>query len=261
MKWFFTTNESSICNKTERWEALIKAAVLSCKKNTQLEPCCIYDGEETLFIQWLQQHGVTIYRHRSSIYDHIVRVCKIHHKNSEAHLQIAASAFLRIDIPDLVSEDNYALYTDCDVLFLNDPVLEIPLPKLLAFAPQTNRGDYMNLNSGVILMNVPSLRTELPAFRTLITSMDQFPLSYDQGAYRLFYADRYDLLPDELNWKPYWGFNPSAKIVHFHGPKPFIAAEMINNPDYRTHEVYHKLFNENPSAYREYITLWESFLS
>ena len=23
-----------------------------------------------------------------------------------------------------------------------------------------------------------------------------------------------------FNWKPYWGFNPLAKIVHFHGPKP-----------------------------------------
>jgi hypothetical protein len=24
-----------------------------------------------------------------------------------------------------------------------------------------------------------------------------------------------------LNWKPYWGENAQAKIIHFHGPKPF----------------------------------------
>ncbi len=27
-------------------------------------------------------------------------------------------------------------------------------------------------------------------------------------------------LPDRFNWKAYWGDDPGATIVHFHGPKP-----------------------------------------
>jgi hypothetical protein len=26
-------------------------------------------------------------------------------------------------------------------------------------------------------------------------------------------------LSDELNWKPYWGINPNASIIHFQGAK------------------------------------------
>lgn len=30
-----------------------------------------------------------------------------------------------------------------------------------------------------------------------------------------------DKLRPELNWKPYWGDYAEAKVIHFHGPKPF----------------------------------------
>ena len=45
--------------------------------------------------------------------------------------------------------------------------------------------------------------------------------SFDQHAYREHYRGRWDQLPVEMNWKPYWGRNAAAQIVHFHGPKPF----------------------------------------
>ena len=28
------------------------------------------------------------------------------------------------------------------------------------------------------------------------------------------------MLPPRFNWKPYWGMDKDAVIVHFHGPKP-----------------------------------------
>jgi hypothetical protein len=28
------------------------------------------------------------------------------------------------------------------------------------------------------------------------------------------------VLPDRFNWKAYWGANPEATILHWHGPKP-----------------------------------------
>ena len=49
--------------------------------------------------------------------------------------------------------------------------------------------------------------------------------SWDEAAYRWFYRDDngplWDRLRPELNWKPYWGESAQAKIIHFHGPKPF----------------------------------------
>ena len=49
--------------------------------------------------------------------------------------------------------------------------------------------------------------------------------SWDEAAYRWFYRESngplWDRLRPELNWKPYWGENAQARIVHFHGPKPF----------------------------------------
>ena len=43
----------------------------------------------------------------------------------------------------------------------------------------------------------------------------------DQGAYNEFYSGKFVVHRWPLfNWKPYWGFNARAKLVHFHGPKP-----------------------------------------
>ena len=43
----------------------------------------------------------------------------------------------------------------------------------------------------------------------------------DQGAYNGHYQGRFDVhLYARWNWKPYWGHNRAAALVHFHGPKP-----------------------------------------
>ena len=77
-------------------------------------------------------------------------------------------------------------------------------------------------------MHLPRMREQDAAFRDYIRShLDELPaVSWDQGAYRGFYRSRtgqplWDLLAPELNWKPYWGDYGRAKIIHFHGPKPF----------------------------------------
>ena len=42
----------------------------------------------------------------------------------------------------------------------------------------------------------------------------------DQGAYNAFYQGRFDVHRSPVfNWKPYWGYNSGAKLIHFHGPK------------------------------------------
>jgi hypothetical protein len=83
------------------------------------------------------------------------------------------------------------------------------------------------MNTGVMLMNPARLGESLPEFRKYI-SQNLAALekeSWDEAAYRWFYRDSngplWDRLRPELNWKPYWGEGVEAKIIHFHGPKPY----------------------------------------
>lgn len=43
---------------------------------------------------------------------------------------------------------------------------------------------------------------------------------FDQGYINEVCDNEFDFLPLEYNWKPYWGLNENAKIIHFHGIKP-----------------------------------------
>jgi hypothetical protein len=114
-------------------------------------------------------------------------------------------------------------------MFLDEvePELETNPCQLFAVAPEFVRDDYVHMNTGVMLMNTERLRESLPEFRQYI-SKNLAALeaeSWDEAAYRWFYRDEngpmWDRLRPELNWKPYWGENPEAKIIHFHGPKPY----------------------------------------
>jgi hypothetical protein len=83
------------------------------------------------------------------------------------------------------------------------------------------------MNTGVMLMNTERLRESLSQFRKYIRQnlAELERESWDEAAYRWFYRDSngplWDRLRPELNWKPYWGWNPQARIIHFHGPKRY----------------------------------------
>jgi hypothetical protein len=102
-------------------------------------------------------------------------------------------------------------------------------PRYFAVGPEIKPGNYRNMNAGVMLMNLPNLTEQDQPFRQYLS--DNLPRlansTWDQEAYKRFYGRRWprkpkwDRLSKEYNWKPYWGPCPSARIVHFHGPKPF----------------------------------------
>ena len=114
-------------------------------------------------------------------------------------------------------------------MFLGDVVPELDGEQcdLFAVAPESAQDDYVNMNTGVMLMNTARLRESLPAFRDyILTNLAELEReSWDEAAYRWFYRNAdgplWDRLPPELNWKPYWGRFDAAKIIHFHGPKPY----------------------------------------
>jgi lipopolysaccharide biosynthesis glycosyltransferase len=137
-------------------------------------------------------------------------------------------------LDDLGIRDSFVLYTDVDVMFRLDvvPLLTTLAPKYFAAGPEFDAHDYMRINTGVMLMNVGGLRSVDTRFRRFVA--DRLPEfvdhNWDQGAYRRYFGRssiamklfgaRWDALPPEFNWKPHWGPNERAAIVHFHGPKP-----------------------------------------
>lgn len=229
MKWFFALTEDSTAFR--QYADMVMVAVHTARKYTALEPHCIYDGKQNEFTEWLGQRGVRIIQHRSFVREALEELGR---QKKNPHLAAALSgAFSRIELPEIVRQScdgsDRILYTDCDVMFRREvvPELEANACRYFAVAPESDREDYLNMNTGVMLMNVERLRESLPAFRDYVAKnlAALEAESWDEAAYRWFYRDesgpQWDRLRPGLNWKPYWGENAEARIIHFHGPKPF----------------------------------------
>ena len=257
-KWFFALSEASMDHPNHDWKAMIRAAVLSAKANTGLQAHFLYDGAPSAFIESLQGLGVTVLHRALTFLPNIQgRWHQIGLPPDALRLSIMAGAYLRTEIPSLDLADEYILYTDCDVLFLADPEIERFRPAYFACAPQRDPNDLADINSGVMVMNVPAMRQELANFwHFIVNNFERFG-AHDQDALREYYAGRYDTLPLEMNWKPYWGTNPAARIVHFHGPKPGVVRHLLTDPAYPVPAIWRELFDEHPGAYAEYLRRWD----
>jgi hypothetical protein len=228
MQWFFSLTEDSTAFK--QYAEMIMVAVHTAQKFTSLVPFCLYDGNENDFTEWLTKREVRIVPHRSFVHDPLVELGR---RKGNPHLAAAlAGAFSRVELPDIVVKLGGAgrvLYTDCDVIFVGEVVSELEANpcRYFAVAPESAQDDYVNMNTGVMLMNTDRLRESLPKFRQYVSDnlADLERESWDEAAYRWYYRDEngplWDRLRPELNWKPYWGESAEAKIIHFHGPKPF----------------------------------------
>jgi hypothetical protein len=257
MKWFFALSEASLSNG-DLYANCIRVAVISANRNTSLTPFFLYDGGENPFVEEMRSLGVNIIHHRTTLYDIIVA----RKPDDRGFIKIASGAFLRIDIPIIEKNDEFVLYTDCDVMFLKDPDLENLKPKYFSVAPQFTRGDYNDMNSGVMLINVPEMRLIHEEFVQHIKKFRTFELpAYDQSALRAFFKGNYDRLPETLNWKPYWGKNQDAEIIHFHGPKPPHAKALMNNVGDSLPQQLKGLYQRAPDYYQETVDLWYAFLA
>ena len=257
-KWFFALSEASLNHHDHEWTSLIRAAVHSARANTTLRPHFIYDGAPSAFTAELQKLGVTVLHHQLSYLGNIrERWTALDLPPDDARLAIIAGAYLRTDIPNLEFEDEFVLYTDCDVMFLADPDITRFRPAYFACAPQRLRDDPLDINSGVMVMNVPAMRTEAANFyHYIINNFERFS-AFDQDALQEYYVGRWEPLPLEMNWKPYWGVNDTARIVHFHGPKPGVVRRFMDQPDFPAPEIWQELYREDPAAYRHYLRQWD----
>ncbi|BCM90837.1 hypothetical protein IAD21_02699 [Abditibacteriota bacterium] len=247
MKWVFALNAESV----ERYGDFARVAVVSAKRHSSLDAVCLFDGEEDEFTRWLQAQGVEVLHVRSRFYNDIQAVANA--RNGAGCARIATGAFLRLEIPRIAREydwkDEFVFYTDCDVIFERDPypLLETLRPHLFAATPETFKNKPLHMNTGAMWMNIKALEDpELDAW-TRANMEKCLNFHFDQAVFRVFYNPlhrlawrlgipnslfyglmsrvplhswKWDDLPLELNWKPYWGPNLHACVIHFHGLKP-----------------------------------------
>lgn len=253
MKWYFCTNGLG----AKRYKTCIMAAVLSCRAHTTLQPICVcYDGDRSLppdLVAFLDRNEVPLVRRRPLILD---LIAPFEGKVPTFSFAIATGAYLRYDVPFIETEDEFVLYTDCDVLFIDDPDLAGFRPRFFACAPEFGLDDWTYCNTGVMVMNVEAMRRTSPDLCQLTVGRMRSGLfhTYDQSDLNAFYHMAWDRLPPEFNWKPYWGVNPAASILHFHGPKPDQIREQILGRSINTTLDF--LYARNPDAYRAYFHMF-----
>jgi len=261
MKWFFCWCQDTDFRSDHNWKDLIRVSVESALRNTSLEPNFIYDGEPSEFTEELAKKGVKVIFHRLSFTKEIVNY-KPEDKGWQA---VARGAFLRFDIPIVCDDDSeFVLYTDADVIFLKDPDFSGYNPDFIAATCESIRGSKSDFNSGVMLFNLRN-------FKSIYGDLIEFTLNnleiaskfaLDQGILRFYLKNNYVLLPEIYNWKPYWGLNQEASIIHWHGPKPETISKLLTGEIEKTHEgwvdVYMNVKDKN--SYKYYVGIQKMIL-
>lgn len=205
------------------------AALRSAKKNTTLRPILVYDGKDNQFIYSVKNLGARVHHHVFS-----GAVTDAFQNKATLWKKIATGTYLRIDIPricgDLGIYDKYILYTDVDVLFVKDPVpiLGPCEPEYFAACPEFEQDNWAYINAGILLLNIETMSDTYDALMDLVNATYHVE-GFDQSPLNTFYRGKIDRLPLTMNHKPYWGIDPDACIIHYHGPKPADISEYLES--------------------------------
>ncbi len=217
MKLFLATNSLTVQGSHR---LLLEASVKSAVQNTDFDIYVIFDGNKS---ELRLPGSATIVEHRHRCYETFL---KSERTAREGSLQISSGAFLRTEIPFLMNQmgfpDEVCLYTDYDVLFREGDysALNRLRPAYFAAAPESDISNWEYANTGAMLMNVDALiKDDSQIVEYIHRNFDDLEI-WDQTLYNDLYKNKIDRLPLEYNWKTYWGINPAARIVHFHGAKP-----------------------------------------
>ena len=264
LKWVFSTSAYS----SPAYLMMARVAVDSALNNTNLMPVLLFDGESDHDIAiWMTQRGVPVICHKP---DWLPLLRKSFEAASTDKKQLGstsplygsvekmAATWMRIDIPQLGFVDEFVLYADIDIMFVNDVTVsqfaadldgnglpgdgndlhyivgtETSMLQPTECCSETSKrfGQTIDYgNAGVMLLHVARMRATNAEFVAWIFTDENIyekELHFgvygpqDQGAYNAFYQDRFEVRTAPLfNWKPYWGYNADASLIHFHGPKP-----------------------------------------
>lgn len=238
MKCYFALSDDVADNDAYYW--MFVATLNSARKNTSLDLHCLYDFrkkavekiEDDRIYKLLKEYSVTVHLTTIDFEDDLLQVytddyLKLHNVTKSS----LYSRFLRFMIANIETEDEYILYTDTDVLFLKDITLDSfdSLPQTIGVCPEfLDTYDYSYFNAGIMVINTSSYKKSKQEFLGLLKKGLHPKIECcDQGYLNDLYENKFEKLPNVFNWKPYWGINDDAIIVHLHGLKPRIDFSKI----------------------------------
>lgn len=261
MQWFFGYSG----NASGWFKEMIKVAVISSKKHTTLQPNCLYDGQGDDVIDWLSQNDVIIHRTAVPFRDELFSDSVLRENAGTPYRPDNASGhFLRIMVPDY-SKGEYSLYTDCDVMFSRDPQLHgVDIFGACAELDGNGVPAPSSFNSGVMLINNErflSERSRLVDFFRANSFYNRAHSSYDQALLNTYFKDKWNLLPQTLNWRPWQGVNDTAEIIHFHGPKPQRISAILESKGFEGEAHLEKYINRDILSYQKYVHEFQSHLA
>lgn len=228
MKWYAAISSYSSPDYLE----MLEIAIVTCKINTKFSINLICDKKWDEVEKLKDRYGINVIYYGGEVFTTFIK--KFQH---DKRLTGIAGTYLRADIPLIEEKDEFVLYTDADVIFgnPNNSKLSISAPEYFAAAPEFDINDWSYFNAGSMLMNVKNLKNDYKRFADFVIPNFQtlFNHAHDQGAYNHLYKGKWNRLPPEYNWKPNWGINKNAVVVHFHGPKPkdidnYFSGNLVN---------------------------------
>ncbi len=258
MKWIFALNQKSPDRPDgDSYELMASVAVESARANApSLEPYLIWNGQETDFTDSMKARGVNVIFHRLSFEDSVLAADR-----EAIWKHTAKGAMLRLDIPELFGEyTEQVLYTDVDIIFLDDPSKYRYDISLFAFSSEFQFDNFDDINTGVMVFNLPNAKRDFPDFIEWTRNNLNWIPDNDQGAIRTFFSNRWDRLDQRMNWKPYWNICANPIIVHFHGPKPtdFDPISLRPKFNFNSEHIYSQLFRMREFGYKHYLRNWLS---
>lgn len=224
MKWYAAISSYSAPEYLE----MLETAIITCKINTKFNINLICDKKWDIIEKFKDKYGINVIYYSGEVFTAFIK--KFQH---DKRLTGIAGTYLRADIPIVEEKDDFVLYTDADVIFGNPNIgkISISAPEYFAAAPEFDPNNWSYFNAGSMLMNIKNLKADYKRFSEFVIPNFEvlFNHAHDQGAYNHLYKDRWTRLPLEYNWKPNWGINEKAVVVHFHGPKPRDIQNYFNN--------------------------------
>jgi hypothetical protein len=192
----------------------------------------------------------------------------VDHSGYGPYMRLFLSDALKLLMKNEDVSRKYVLYTDNDVLFLEDPVphlMEVST-KFIAIGPEL-RPEKMD-NSGVLWVNMEGWKTHEDRLFGLAKSKNWNFIAYDQGLLLEYFVNGglATQLPSRFNHKIYWGSKDDAVIVHFHAMKPGDGllecglknqAEVCVDPSHRYYFHYKTMIDADKGFFGRFSTeLW-----
>lgn len=270
MKWYFTINDFA---STWLWDVM-RVSVTSALERTNLQPVCLYDGNDDMLKFWMSSNGVPVIQRKVPFADRLHSDEVVNRNAGRPYRPQSAEGFyLLLEIPFVEANDEFVLFTDADVMFTGQVDLSAFKPAFLAACPEvdisnpslepTNHG----FNSGVMVMNVPAMRQRMQDVYLRLEqagyfSFDDSGAVYDQGVLNSVFKGQWDALPMEYNWRACFPENRDSKIIHWHGPKPRQVRDVISGQGGGSVTAdMAKLLEGRHDNYRHHLAIFDDFMS